>query len=83
MRITDVRTWLVGHNLWEELFVRVDTDEGIHGVGEGTLNALTRTVRAPPSRSCAPSTSGSTPPRWSCSSSAWSATPTARAASST
>jgi galactonate dehydratase len=44
MRITDVRTWLVG-NPWKNwLFVRVDTDEGIHGVGEGTLNALTRTV---------------------------------------
>jgi galactonate dehydratase len=44
MRITDVRTWLVG-NPWKNwLFVRVETDEGIHGVGEGTLNALTRTV---------------------------------------
>lgn len=44
VRITDVRTWLVG-NPWKNwLFVRVDTDEGIHGVGEGTLNALTRTV---------------------------------------
>jgi galactonate dehydratase len=46
VRITDVRTWLVG-NPWKNwLFVRVDTDEGIHGVGEGTLNALTRTVGA-------------------------------------
>ena len=44
MRITDVRTWLVG-NPWKNwLFVRVETDEGIHGVGEGTVNALTRTV---------------------------------------
>jgi galactonate dehydratase len=45
MRITDVRTWLVG-NPWKNwLLVRVDTDEGIHGVGEGTLNAFSRTVR--------------------------------------
>ena len=44
MRITDVRTFLVG-NPWKNwLFVRVDTDEGIHGVGEGTLNAFSRTV---------------------------------------
>jgi galactonate dehydratase len=46
MRITDVRTYLVG-NAWKNwLFVRVDTDEGIHGVGEGTLNAFSATVEA-------------------------------------
>jgi galactonate dehydratase len=44
MRITGVRTFLVG-NPWKNwLFVRVDTDEGIHGVGEGTLNAFSATV---------------------------------------
>jgi galactonate dehydratase len=44
MRITDVTTYLVG-NAWKNwLFVRVDTDEGIHGVGEGTLNAFSATV---------------------------------------
>ena len=44
MRITGVRTYLVG-NPWKNwLFVRVDTDEGIHGVGEGTLNAFSATV---------------------------------------
>lgn len=44
MRISDVRTYLVG-NTWKNwLFVRVDTDEGIHGVGEGTLNAFSATV---------------------------------------
>ena len=32
-------------NPWKNwLFVRVDTDEGIHGVGEGTLNAFSATV---------------------------------------
>ncbi|MGZ8502133.1 MAG: mandelate racemase/muconate lactonizing enzyme family protein [Candidatus Limnocylindrales bacterium] len=44
MRISEVRTYLVG-NAWKNwLFVRVDTDEGIHGVGEGTLNAFSATV---------------------------------------
>jgi galactonate dehydratase len=44
MRITGVRTYLVG-NPWKNwLFVRVDTDEGLHGVGEGTLNAFSATV---------------------------------------
>jgi galactonate dehydratase len=44
VRITGVRTYLVG-NPWKNwLFVRVDTDEGIHGVGEGTLNAFSATV---------------------------------------
>ena len=44
MKITGVRTYLVG-NAWKNwLFVRVDTDEGIHGVGEGTLNGFAATV---------------------------------------
>ncbi len=44
MKIRDVTTYLVG-NAWKNwLFVRVDTDEGIHGVGEGTLNAFSATV---------------------------------------
>jgi galactonate dehydratase len=44
MKISDVRTYLVG-NAWKNwLFVRVDTDEGIHGVGEGTLNAFSATI---------------------------------------
>jgi galactonate dehydratase len=44
MKISDVRTYLVG-NAWKNwLFVRVDTDEGIHGIGEGTLNAFSATV---------------------------------------
>lgn len=46
MRISEVTTYLVG-NAWKNwLFVRVDTDEGIHGVGEGTLNAFSATVEA-------------------------------------
>jgi galactonate dehydratase len=44
MRITEVTTYLVG-NPWKNwLFVRVDTDEGIHGVGEGTVNGFSATV---------------------------------------
>ena len=44
MKITDVRTFLVG-NPWKNwLFVRVETDEGIHGIGEGTLGHFSRTV---------------------------------------
>ena len=46
MRITDVTTYLVGNRWKNWLFVRVDTDEGIHGVGEGTLNAFSATVAA-------------------------------------
>ena len=44
MKIKDIKTCLVG-NPWKNwLFVRVETDEGIHGIGEGTLGQVTRTV---------------------------------------
>ena len=46
MRIASVETRIVG-NAWKNwLFVRVETDEGIHGYGEGTLNAFSATVEA-------------------------------------
>jgi len=46
VKITDVTTYLVG-NPWKNwLFIRVDTDEGIHGVGEGTVNGFSATVEA-------------------------------------
>jgi galactonate dehydratase len=46
MKIVDVRTYLVG-NPWKNwMFVRVDTDEGIHGLGEGTVNGFSATVAA-------------------------------------
>jgi galactonate dehydratase len=46
MKITDITTYLVG-NPWKNwLFVRVDTDEGIHGIGEGSLGHLSKTVEA-------------------------------------
>jgi galactonate dehydratase len=44
MRITDIKTYIVG-NPWKNwLFVRVETDEGLHGIGEGTLGHFSRTV---------------------------------------
>ncbi len=44
MKITSIDTYIAG-NPWKNwLFARVNTDEGIHGIGEGTLNAFARTV---------------------------------------
>jgi galactonate dehydratase len=43
-RITDVTTYLVG-NPWKNwVLVRVDTDAGVHGVGEGSVNGFAQTV---------------------------------------
>jgi galactonate dehydratase len=44
MRITAIDTYIAG-NPWKNwLFAKVSTDEGIHGVGEGTINYFARTV---------------------------------------
>jgi galactonate dehydratase len=44
--ITEVETFIVG-NPWKNwLFVKVHTDQGIHGIGEGTLNGFAKTVEA-------------------------------------
>ncbi|NBD24005.1 mandelate racemase/muconate lactonizing enzyme family protein [Paenibacillus glycinis] len=46
MKITDIRTFILG-NPWKNwLFVLVDTDEGVTGLGEGTLNGFAKTVEA-------------------------------------
>ena len=46
MKITAIETFIAG-NPWKNwLFTRVSTDEGIHGVGEGTLNYFGHTVEA-------------------------------------
>jgi galactonate dehydratase len=46
MKITDVKTYIAG-NPWKNwLFVRVDTDAGVHGIGEATLNGFCKTVEA-------------------------------------
>ena len=46
MKITDVTTYIAG-NAWKNwVFTRVDTDEGLHGIGEATLNGFAKTVEA-------------------------------------
>jgi galactonate dehydratase len=46
MRITAIDTYIAG-NPWKNwVFAKVSTDEGIHGVGEGTLNYFGKTVEA-------------------------------------
>lgn len=46
MKITDVKTYLVG-NAWKNwTFTRVETDAGLHGIGECTLNGFAKTVEA-------------------------------------
>ncbi len=46
MRITDIETATVGAGWKNWLFVRVHTDAGISGLGEGTLNGFIRTTEA-------------------------------------
>ncbi len=46
MRITEIETFAVGAGWKNWLFVRVHTDAGLHGVGEGTLNGFIRTTQA-------------------------------------
>jgi galactonate dehydratase len=46
MKITAVETYIAG-NPWKNwLFAKVLTDEGIYGVGEGTVNAFAKTTEA-------------------------------------
>jgi len=46
MKITDIKTYIAG-NPWKNwLFTRVETDEGIYGIGEGTINMATKTVES-------------------------------------
>src|SRR5438552_16757452 len=46
MRITAIETFTVGAGWKNWLFVKVHTDEGVYGVGEGTLNGFIRTTEA-------------------------------------
>ena len=46
MKVTGITTHVVGNRWKNWLFVRVETDEGIHGLGEGSLNGFCRTVEA-------------------------------------
>jgi len=46
LKITDIKTYLVG-NPWKNwLFVQMFTDEGTYGIGEGSLGHLSKTVEA-------------------------------------
>jgi galactonate dehydratase len=46
MKITAIDTFIAG-NPWKNwLFAKVTTDEGLHGVGEGTLNSFAATINA-------------------------------------
>ena len=44
MRITRIETITVGAGWKNWLFARVHTDEGLTGIGEGTLNGFVRTI---------------------------------------
>ena len=46
MRITAVETFIAGNSWKNWLFAKVSTDEGIHGVGEGTVNYFAKTTEA-------------------------------------
>jgi galactonate dehydratase len=46
MKITGIETFMVGAGWKNWLFVRVNTDAGISGLGEGTLNGFIRTTEA-------------------------------------
>ncbi len=46
MKIISVETITVGAGWKNWLFVRVQTDRGLHGIGEGTLNGFIRTTEA-------------------------------------
>ena len=46
MKITGIETFAVGAGWKNWLFVKVTTDAGIHGIGEGTLNGFIRTTEA-------------------------------------
>lgn len=46
MKISGIRTYVVG-NPWKNwVFAQVETDDGAHGTGEATINAFARTVEA-------------------------------------
>lgn len=46
MKITSIETISVNAGWKNWLFVRVSTDSGLHGIGEGTLNGFIRTAEA-------------------------------------
>jgi len=46
MKITRIDTFAVGASWKNLLFIKVHTDQGLHGIGEGTLNGFIHTTEA-------------------------------------
>src|SRR5699024_2816644 len=46
MKITDVKTYITGNNWKNWVFTQVETNEGITGLGEATLNGFANTTEA-------------------------------------
>ncbi len=46
MKITDVTTYIAGNSWKNWVFTRVDTDEGVHGIGEATVNGFAKASEA-------------------------------------
>ncbi len=46
MKITDIKTFLVGVTRQSWLFVKIETDEGVYGWGEGSLEGQEKAVEA-------------------------------------
>lgn len=44
MKITNVKTYIAGNQWKNWVFVQLETDEGISGIGEATLNGFAKTV---------------------------------------
>ena len=44
MKITDIETYTVSASWKNWLFIRVMTDEGVHGIGEATINGFIKTT---------------------------------------
>lgn len=46
MKITDVKTYIAGNDWKNWVFTQVETDEGVTGLGEATLNGFAKTTEA-------------------------------------
>ncbi len=46
VKITKVQTYIAGNHWKNWVFTRVDTDEGVHGIGESTVNGFARATEA-------------------------------------
>jgi galactonate dehydratase len=46
MKIVEAKTYIIGNPWKNRVFVRLETDDGITGIGEGTLNGFAKTTEA-------------------------------------